>query len=122
LAWLSLYSLYGDDEAAIRERHQLDQFSISANQIADDGLSVVIMSMVGSSICRRNYNVVVSRRSPSSEMPCNRLALADEIDYGSAPRPPVSASTASTSLPSAFTNVRTALLARRETCRRDRSQ
>src|SRR6266581_7052229 len=26
------------DEAAVRERHQFDQFGISANQIADDGL------------------------------------------------------------------------------------
>ncbi len=71
------------DEAAIRERHQLDQFSISANQIADDGLfrrdHVDGREL---DLAAVTYNVVVAAVRRHRDAFGNRVALADEIDHG----------------------------------------
>src|SRR6266852_2231596 len=71
------------DEAAVRERHQFDQFGISANQIADDGLfrrdHVDGREL---DLAAVTYNVVVAAVRRHRDAFGNRVALADEIDHG----------------------------------------
>src|SRR5712671_1429000 len=71
------------DEAAIRQRHQLDEFGVGANQIADDGLfrrdHVDGREL---DLAAVTYDVVVAAVRRHRDAFGNRVALPDEIDHG----------------------------------------